>query len=192
VVDELALRRVFLRIFPTFRVEIIPPKHHVFISFIYHPFYTVLATDSVVKKKHPFSPLTHTHTHFCDKTMQIALHYGILHSTNLATSVSMNRFIYVTPVLHRHTASGVASYDTISRDNSLSTWFQYHAFEISGSNMIRCSVPTTSASQHGRCTKVPGRKRQNKVSQTGNKLKQIISHEIHVTFSVSMLNSCRL
>jgi hypothetical protein len=47
VVDELALRQVLIRIFPTSRVEIIPPKHHAPISFIYHPFYTVLATDSV-------------------------------------------------------------------------------------------------------------------------------------------------
>ena len=86
--------------------------------------------------------------------MQIALQYGVLHSTNFATSISMNICIYVTPVLQRHTASGVASYDTISRDNSLSTWFQYHAFEISGCDMI-CCVPTTSESQHGRCIKRP-------------------------------------
>jgi len=34
VVEELALRRIFLRILPTSHVGIIPPKHHVPISFI--------------------------------------------------------------------------------------------------------------------------------------------------------------
>jgi len=46
--------------------------------------------------------------------MQVALHYGIPHSTNFATSISMNRCIYVTSILHRHTVSGVASYDNFA------------------------------------------------------------------------------
>ena len=61
VVDKLALRRGFLPILPTSRVGIIPLKHHVPISFIYHPFYTLLVTE--VDKKKIRSPLTHTHTH---------------------------------------------------------------------------------------------------------------------------------
>ena len=66
VVDKLALRPGFLRILPTSRVATVPLKYHVPISFIYHQFYTVLASDNVDKKK-TRSPPSHIYIHtFCD------------------------------------------------------------------------------------------------------------------------------